>query len=120
MKSTELEQRRVRRRQPEVSRRLLLDAAGNLFARHGYHNTTIDSVADAAGISRGAIFWYFRSKEALLIAVIDDVFGGFFEDVSEVVGDRQGLDAVRAFVAWRRSSLDSRSEMSRLMYVLIA
>jgi len=120
MKSTELEPRRVRRRQPEVSRRLLLDAAADLFARRGYHDTTIDAVADAAGISRGAIFWHFGCKEDLLTAVIDDVYGSWIDGASEVVGDRRGLEAVRVFVELRRGLLESQPEIVRLMYVLVA
>jgi AcrR family transcriptional regulator len=121
MESTEpLLARPVRRRQPEVSRRRLLDAAANLIARRGFHDTTIDAVADAAGISRGAIFWHFGTKDDLLNAVIDDVYGGWIESARGIVGDRRGLDAVRVFVEWRRGLLEGQSEMTRLMYVLVA
>lgn len=40
-------------------------AALELFSRHGYHATTVDKIIEKAGISKGAFYWYFKSKEEL-------------------------------------------------------
>ncbi len=42
-----------------------------LFARFGYHKTTVSEIAQAAGVTTGALFHHFETKEALLDAVIE-------------------------------------------------
>jgi len=54
----------------EVTRRSILVASSRLFARRGYHKTTIADIAQAIGLTSGAIFHHFPSKEALLEAVV--------------------------------------------------
>ncbi len=48
----------------------ILDAAARLFARYGYDKTTVDDIAAAADISKGAVYLHFKSKEALMEALI--------------------------------------------------
>ena len=47
-------------------------AALELFAHQGYHSTSISNIAQEAGISKGLMYNYFASKEALLIEIIED------------------------------------------------
>lgn len=47
-------------------------AALELFARNGYHSTSISGIAKEAGISKGLMYNYFESKEALLHAIISE------------------------------------------------
>lgn len=48
----------------------ILDAASQLMIRYGYDKTTVEDVAREAGVSKGAIYLHFRSKEALFEALI--------------------------------------------------
>jgi AcrR family transcriptional regulator len=41
------------------------------FGDRGYHVATMDELARAAGLSKGSLYWYFRSKEDLLLALFD-------------------------------------------------
>ncbi len=52
------------------TRRKILVAATQLFARQGYHKTTITDICQSIGLTSGAIFHHYPSKEALLDAVI--------------------------------------------------
>jgi len=63
--------RRAVRRQPEVSRGEILDAAFACFTAHGYHGTSIDDIAERAGLSKGAIYWHFSGKRELFLALVD-------------------------------------------------
>jgi AcrR family transcriptional regulator len=54
----------------ENSRDKILEAATHLFGRRGYHATTIDDITQAAGITRGALYWHFSGKSDLLGAVV--------------------------------------------------
>jgi AcrR family transcriptional regulator len=51
--------------------RLILDVAGGVFARDGYHGTSMDEIARLADVSKPMLYAYFGSKEQLYVAYID-------------------------------------------------
>jgi AcrR family transcriptional regulator len=53
------------------TRHELLEAAQVVFARQGYHATSVDDVAEAAGYTKGAVYSNFRSKEELFLELLD-------------------------------------------------
>jgi len=53
------------------TRHRIVQAAATLFSLHGYDGTTVNDVLEATGITKGALYYYFSSKEALCRAVID-------------------------------------------------
>lgn len=53
------------------TRQELLDAATVVFARNGYHATSVDEVAEAAGYTKGAVYSNFASKEELFLELLD-------------------------------------------------
>jgi TetR/AcrR family acrAB operon transcriptional repressor len=57
----------------EQTRRRIMQAALRTFHRRGIARTTLEQVARAARVTRGAIYWHFAGKEALLRAIRDDV-----------------------------------------------
>jgi AcrR family transcriptional regulator len=59
--------------QGRATRAALIDVATELFATKGYEATAIPAVLDAAGVSRGALYHHFASKEALFEAVLQSV-----------------------------------------------
>jgi AcrR family transcriptional regulator len=54
----------------EASVEGLLAAARALFVSQGYRHTTVDAIAEAADLTKGAVYFYFRNKEALLAALL--------------------------------------------------
>jgi len=58
--------RSLQSRKRQLVRDAIYDAAIDLFAKHGFDETTVEEVADAAGISRRSFFRYFESKDDLL------------------------------------------------------
>jgi AcrR family transcriptional regulator len=63
---------RVRRPGRAAVRRRLLDAALHVFAEHGYASTNLDQVAAAAGLTKGAIYSNFASKDDLFFAMMKE------------------------------------------------
>ena len=62
----------ARNKHPEETVHLILDVAFRLFIEKGYENTSIQDIIDnLGGLSKGAIYHHFKSKEELLIAVTD-------------------------------------------------
>ena len=62
------------RPEPADTRERILTAAGHVFARKGYMAASLDEVAHAAGMTKGAIYWHFRSKSDLFFALLDYKF----------------------------------------------
>lgn len=62
--------RRVVYRKSETSRQQVLDAALRVFAERGAGNATVQDVADAAGMSKGAVHYHFESKDDLIGQVL--------------------------------------------------
>lgn len=86
------EGRRERKRR-ETHRRVT-DAALTLFAAQGYEATTLDAIAEAAGIARRTFFHYFASKEAILAAWQSDLPDVFRAALLDEPVDQSPLDAV--------------------------
>lgn len=51
---------------PDDKRAVILEAALRVFAENGFHTSTVDQVAEAAGVAKGTVYLYFRSKNELL------------------------------------------------------
>jgi TetR/AcrR family acrAB operon transcriptional repressor len=75
----------VSRRRGERSRRDLISVAIDCFSRHGYQGTSIERIAKAAGVTKGALYYHFKDKEDLLFGALDDRIGGFERRVVERV-----------------------------------
>jgi AcrR family transcriptional regulator len=62
---------------PDVSeerKKEILDAATDVFVRQGIHKARVDDIAEEAGLSKGALYWYFKSKDEIIIAMLDRIF----------------------------------------------
>jgi TetR/AcrR family acrAB operon transcriptional repressor len=105
--------------EPIDSRLKLLEAAIELFAERGYHETTIDAVAIKAGISRGSIFWHFGSKDDLLRAVVEEAFARSIRQLDELTKDLRGLAALARYFSLREQSVTGNLAMIRLGHVLM-
>lgn len=97
-------------RLPAARRRdQLLEVALALFGRRGYHATSMDDIAEAAGVTKPVLYQHFRSKKGLYLELIDAVGADLAEEVSASATaeeDRQrrllaGFRAYFRFVAER-------------------
>lgn len=50
----------------------ILEAASRLFAEKGYNETSMSELAHITGVAQGTIFYHFKNKEALFLAILDD------------------------------------------------
>ena len=71
----------------EEARSRILDAAYKLFAEKGYHEATMDDIAKRLGVSKGAIYLYFPSKEDLFEAMVKTAPQAFKEILYSSFGD---------------------------------
>ena len=73
----------------ERTRAQLLDAAGEVFARRGFHAATVDEVAEAAGYTKGAVYSNFANKDELFLALLDQHLAAQLQQV-------EALDAIES------------------------
>jgi TetR/AcrR family transcriptional regulator len=73
------------RGRPEQSRAAILQAAVREFAHEGVAGARTDAIARAAKVNKALLYYYFKDKEALYGAVLDQVFGGLIACVGEVL-----------------------------------
>ncbi|MBB1244814.1 TetR/AcrR family transcriptional regulator [Streptomyces durbertensis] len=104
---TEERRRRVPRR---IREQQIIDVAVRVFSKRGYHASSVDEIADLAGISKPMVYLYLESKEGLFIACLRreaDRLVRAFQDAAREAGppDQRlyaGLRAFFAFVAEHR------------------
>lgn len=69
----------------------ILDAAAELFAQQGYYKTTTAMVAKTVGVTQPYVFHFFKSKEALFLAVLDRGFDRLVRAFSAVESPQEEL-----------------------------
>lgn len=85
------------------TREQIIDTANRLFYEHGYAHTSFASIAQAVGISRGNFYYYFKTKDEILKAVIE----------ARVTSTREML------AVWQEESSDPLERVRRFVEVVI-
>src|SRR5205823_9085604 len=75
------------RGKPEESRAAILKAAVGEFAREGVAGARIDAIARSARVNKALLYYYFKDKEALYSAVLDQVFGGLAQAIQHALSE---------------------------------
>jgi AcrR family transcriptional regulator len=92
---------RLTRAQSQAQTRAqLVETARQLFFEDGYHPTSLEKVADAAGFSKGAVYSNFRNKDELCIAVLDEVRGERLGEILEFMADPDVQSRLQALHVW--------------------
>jgi AcrR family transcriptional regulator len=107
----------TRERRLERTRKLLLDAAEEVFAEKGFIPATLDDIAKAAGYSKGAIYKYFSTKEDLFLAASDRYWRRYFDNFTEVMSSSSQIGAhelEEIAERWRQLSRDRGAEHAAL------
>lgn len=99
--------------QSQDSRDEILKAAIRLFATRGFHETSMSEVAREAKVSKALIFWHFKTKEELFLAVLNKLLEPYVIDFAE---ESEKLDAreqikklIRGYVNFVRENASSVS-----------
>jgi AcrR family transcriptional regulator len=97
-----------RKQPPEKRRQQLLRSAGKLFARKGYRGTTTEEIARHAGLTKGALYHHFKSKEDVLFAIVKDN-QDCFETIMSKLGDKGPLSPL----AIMRGIIDAHQDVNQ-------
>jgi AcrR family transcriptional regulator len=121
--------RRTQAERREDTREQVLAAAARVFARNGFHATTLEAVAEEAGFSRGAVYYNFSDKEELFLELLDRRCAERAQDLREVFADsdddveatsrqaqlaaQQALDAMTGDAEWRALYMEFLAHAAR-------
>src|SRR5271170_1395787 len=83
----------TRRRRKAERPKEILEAAFVEFARNGYATTTLDRIAERAGVTKGTIYVYFENKEHLFISMVREITKTTFDTVHEMFENHEGSTA---------------------------
>lgn len=86
-------------------REQLIDVAVSVFARNGYHTTSMNDVADAAGVTKPVLYQHFASKRELYLALLESVGHRLLTRISKATaeaedGRAQTLAGFRSYFHW--------------------
>jgi AcrR family transcriptional regulator len=101
----------------EARKNQILDAAMAVFARQGFHEARMDDIVLESGLSKGTLYWYFKSKEEIITAVSQKLFATDIELV-------EGLLTADGTVSERlqqlmRVRIQGLQEMSDVVAILV-
>ncbi|WP_334174294.1 HTH-type transcriptional regulator RutR [Pseudoxanthobacter sp.] len=101
-------------------RTVILDAGLVLFARHGLHGTKMEDIARQAGVSKTNLFYYFASKEAIYIALLQRLLEKWSDPLGEIAADEDPQQALAAYIRRKIAFSRSNADESRLFCVEMA
>lgn len=67
------------------TRAKILASALSLFAKKGYEHTTFTDIAARLKLTKGAVYWHFKSKSALMVALIDEMLAKFNGEITQLL-----------------------------------
>jgi TetR/AcrR family transcriptional regulator len=92
------------RRQPEISRQAIFDAALEEFSLEGVAGGRMDRIATSAGVNKALLYYYFKDKETLYGALLDHVFSGLLDTVMQAMD--KATTPGEQIMAWLASHFD--------------
>jgi AcrR family transcriptional regulator len=106
---------REAKKEEKVSK--ILTTALSLLAKNGYENTTINDIADTAGISRGLLHYYFKDKEDLAAKALTFGFGPMWDSsVGKIQNARSPEQLVDTMIEVLKKNLQESPDFSALLF----
>jgi TetR/AcrR family transcriptional regulator, acrAB operon repressor len=105
----------------ELTRRRVLEAALVAFAEGGVHATTLEDVAARAGVTRGAVYWHFADKAALVAEVLRDMRWPLDvgDDTAAYKVHPQPLELLRERLCWQIEGCMADPWQSRVVKIVL-
>ncbi|XOK62089.1 TetR/AcrR family transcriptional regulator [Paenibacillus elgii] len=69
---------------PKTRRQEILTVAGELFRHHGYASTTVEAIIQKVGVAKGTFYYYFKSKEQILDALVHELVDQLCEAYQQI------------------------------------
>jgi TetR/AcrR family transcriptional regulator len=109
-----MSERRPRTRIQEKNRATILEAALEVFSQHGFRGATLDQIAQAAGLSKPNVLYYFPSKEAIHIALLNGQLDDWLEPLRALGPDGDPVDEIVSYMLRKLAMSREMPRESRL------
>lgn len=96
------------------NRKAILDAALQVFSAHGFRGSTIDRIAERAGLSKPNLLYYFPSKQAIYVAVLEDTLAEWLQPLRELDPGGDPIEEIGRYISAKLEMSRTRPEASRL------
>ena len=107
----------VREARKEEKINAILSTTLSLLAKKGYENTTINDIADAAGISRGLLHYYFKDKEDLVAKALTFGFGPMWDSsIGKIQNARSPEQLVNSMIDVLKENIRQNPDFSALLF----
>lgn len=92
----------------------IISAALTVFASFGFRGSTVDQIADACGMSKANVLYYFKRKNDIYIAVLEDILESWSNLLSELDPNGDPLKEIRRYVRAKLEYSRTAPEASKL------
>ncbi|MCU0376517.1 MAG: TetR/AcrR family transcriptional regulator [Chitinophagaceae bacterium] len=113
-----VEDKRIRER--ELMRRLILDAAKEIFLEKGYHNTSIRNIAEKIDYSAGTIYLYFKEKDDIFLALHNEAFAKLFKFISPLEQVTDPFERLKGLGHYYLRFALENKDLYNLMFIMSA
>ncbi|MEL6451240.1 MAG: TetR family transcriptional regulator C-terminal domain-containing protein [Pseudomonadota bacterium] len=96
------------------NRRLILDAALDVFSAHGYRGATLDQIAEAAGLSKPNILYYFAGKEEIHVTLLSQLMETWLDPLVEMDASGDPMEELLGYVQRKLDMARALPRESRL------
>jgi len=114
---------RKTKEEAEKTRKDIIESARTVFHQCGVSRSTLEKIAKAAGVTRGAVYWHFRDKAELFFAMREDVFAPMVERTDSFLFSEDSadpLDAIEASLKEFFRVLDDCSVVREVFEIMIS
>jgi AcrR family transcriptional regulator len=91
----------------------ILNAAEEVFTKKGFDLARMDDIAEETGLSKGTLYLYFKSKDELIIAILDRIFEGIFKQLA--ARKNSELSAAEAIAQFTEEAIRDYKRMMRII-----
>lgn len=98
MKDSRASNTRKRTRIQQENERKILESALEVFSTNGFRGSTVDQIAELAGMSKPNLLYYFKNKEAIIQVLIDQLLDKWLDPLREIQPDGDPLTEIQSYV----------------------
>lgn len=98
----------------EINRKVILDAALDVFSIYGFRGTTLDQIAEKAGMSKPNLLYYFRRKQDIYISVLEATLEEWLRPLHELNADGDPVEELARYISSKMQMAAQKPAASRL------
>lgn len=95
----------------------ILEAARKVFAEKGFHEATVDDIAAAAGVAKGTVYLYYRSKREIYVAALEHGMRALYREIKQAMDAEETIAGkIQAFIAIKMAYFARHHDFFKIYY----